>query len=153
MVQEGGPGTPKKPVAAVIIVVMGVGAVAALGYYTFESGKCTGYPPGGDCAAPYSYSFLISVNYTGPWRLAYTGQTNVGESDPTNVTGTRTGSGYYSTQVALSGLNDRMLTLCVQAQKQDGSNSTLFLSTDPPYPTKNTSMPYGSVSACVGVAP
>ena len=102
--------------------------------------------------APYSYSFPISVNYTGPWKLTYTGQTNVGESNPTNVTGARTGNGYYSMQVTLAGLNNRMLSVCAQAQKLDASNSTLLLGVGPLYP-KNTSVPYGSISACGGVVP
>ena len=102
--------------------------------------------------APYGYTFSVSVNYTGPWRLAYTGQTNVGEPNPANVTGSWTGSGYYSTQVTLGGLNNRMLTLCAQAQKLDGSDSTLFLSIFPPYPN-NTSIPFGSVWDCGSVAP
>jgi hypothetical protein len=78
----------------IVIVVIVVGAVAALGFYTFGSEACSGYPPGGNCVAPYSHSLPISVNYTGHWRLTYSGQTNVGESNPTNVTGTRTGSGH-----------------------------------------------------------
>jgi hypothetical protein len=55
-------------------------------------------------------------------------------------------------QVTLAGLNNRMLTLCARAQKLDASNSTLFLSINSLYP-KNISAPYGSVSACGGVAP
>jgi len=136
----------------IIIVVVAVGAVAALGYFTFESAACSGYPPGGNCVAPYSSTFTISVNYTGPWKLTYSGQTNVGESNPSNVTSTSTGMGYVSVPVTLAGLNNRMLTLCAQAQKLDASSSTLFLSIDSLYP-KNTSMPYGSVSACGGVVP
>ena len=135
-----------------MIVVIVVGAVAALGYYTFESGVCSGYPPGRNCVAPYCYPFPISVNYTGPWKLTYTGQTNAGESNPTNVTGTRTGNDYYSMRVTLAGLNNRMLTVCAQAQKLDASKSTLLLSVGPLHP-KNTSAPYGSVSACGGVVP
>lgn len=150
--QENGPSSRQRPAVVIAIVVVVVGAVAALGYYTAGSGTCSGYPPGGNCVAPYSYSFPISVNYTGPWRLTYTGQTNVGESNPTNVTEARTGSGYYQVQVTLAGLNNRMLTICAQAQKLDASNSTLFLSINSLYP-KNTSAPYGSVSACGGVAP
>lgn len=102
--------------------------------------------------APYSYSFTVYVNYTRPWRLTYSGQMNVGESNPTNVTGMHTGTGYYSTSVTPSGLDNRMLYLCAQARKLDGSSSTLFLSVNSLYP-KNASTPYGSVSFCGRVAP
>jgi hypothetical protein len=150
VVQENGPGSRRRSVVVIVIVVIVVGAVAALGYYTFEPGTCSGYPPGGNCVVPYSYSFTISVNYAGPWRLTYTGQTNAGESNPTNVTGTRTGTGNISASVTLGGLNNRMLTLCARAEKLDASNSTPFLSIF--YP-KNTSTPFGSVSTCGTVAP
>jgi len=152
MVQESQPPHRRTPLVVIIIVVVVVMAVAALGYYTFETVACSGYPPGGNCVAPYSYTFTISLNYTGSWRLTYSGQTNAGESNPSNVTGTSSGTGYLSVPIALSGLNNRMLTLCAHAQKLDASSSTLFLSIDSHYP-KNTSMPYGSVSTCGGVAP
>ena len=147
------PSRPRRtPLVVITIVVVVVATVAALGYYTLKSGTCSGYPPGGDCVALYSHTFTISVNYTGPWRLTYSGETNVGESNPSNVTGTNTGTGYHSASVTLSGLNDKMLTICAQAQKLDASSSTLFLGIDSLYP-KNTSIPHGSVSTCGGVAP
>ena len=136
----------------IIIGVVAVGAVAALGYYTFESAACPGHPLGENCVAPYSYTFTISLNYSGPWRLTYSGQTNVGESNPSNVTSTSSGTGYFSVLVTLSGSNNRMLTPRAQAQKLDASSSTLFLSIGSLYP-KNTSMPYSSVSTWGGVAP
>jgi len=100
--------------------------------------------------APYSYSFTVSVNYTGPWKLTYHGQINVGESNPTNVSGTRTGTGYFSVPVTHSGLNNRVLALCAQAQKLDASNRTLVLAITG---HNQTSLPYGSTSTCGGVAP
>jgi hypothetical protein len=143
---------PSPTIIVAIIVIILIGAVSAIAYYTVKFSSCSGNPPGGNCVAPYSNTFTISVNYTGPWRLHYSGQTNVGEANPFNVTGTRTGTGNFSEPVTLSGLNNRMLTICAQAQKLDASSSTLLLSIVPLSP-KNTSTPFGTVSACGAVAP
>ena len=61
---------------AAVISVIAVVLVAAAGYslFAYEHSYppfCSGYPPGGNCAGNYSYTFTISVNYTGPWRLTY----------------------------------------------------------------------------------
>lgn len=111
---------------------------------------CSGYPPGGNCLATYSYTFTLSVNYTGPWRVSYQGYNSLGRSNPTSVSGNLSGSGFYSRAITLSGLNNAGLTLCAQAQKLDGSDSTLVL-TITGY--NETSAPYGSVSYCGGVVP
>jgi hypothetical protein len=115
---------------------------------TFSS--CTGYPPGGNCLATYSYTFTISVNYSGPWMLTYQGYNSLGKYNPLNVSGNFTGSGFYSKDVTLSGLNNSGLTLCAWAQKLDGSNSTLILMVTG---YNETSLPYGSTSYCGGVVP
>src|ERR1700733_3087207 len=61
------------------------------------SSSCSGYPPGGDCLATYNYTFAISVNYTGPWKLSYQGYDSMGTpSNPTNVGGNDTGTGFFS---------------------------------------------------------
>ena len=151
--QEPQPPSGARPVIIVaIIVIILVGTIIAIAYYTVKASSCSGYPPGGNCVAPYSNTFTISVNYTGQWSLNYSGLTNVGEANPYNVTGTHTGTGYFTVPVTLSGLNSRMLTVCAQAQKLDASNATIFLSVGPLYP-KNTSAPHGTVSECGTVAP
>jgi hypothetical protein len=153
MAQQPHPPSSKGPIVLVaVIAIILVGAISAIVYYTVKTSSCSGYPPGGDCVAPYSYTFTIVVNYTGRWSLNFTGQTNVGEANPTNVTGTHIGTGYFTVPATLSGLNTRMLTICAHAQKLDPSTSTLLLSIDSLYP-KNTSTPYGPVSTCGGVAP
>jgi hypothetical protein len=147
------PHSSKRPIVIIaVIAVILVGAISAIAYYTVKTPSCSGYPPGGNCVAPYTYTFTIAVNYTGRWSLNYTGQTNVGEANPYNVTATHTGTGAFTVPATLSGLNTRMLTICAQAQKLDASNWTLLLSIDSLYP-KNTSTPYGTVSACGAVAP
>jgi len=147
------PSSSKRPIVIVaVIAIILVGAISVVAYYTVKTPSCSGYPPGGNCVAPYSYTFTIAVNYTGRWSLNYTGQTNVGEANAYNVTGTHTGTGAFTVPATLSGLNTRMLTICAHAQKLDASDSTLFLSIGPLYP-KNTSTPYGNVSTCGSVAP
>ncbi|HXW94802.1 MAG TPA: hypothetical protein VEJ19_03765 [Nitrososphaerales archaeon] len=123
--------------------------------YTFTVTKtvtttCSGYPPGGDCITPYSYTFALSVNYTGSWKVAYQGYNSLGRSNPTNVSGGYSGTGSNSTMITLIGLSNNGLTLCAQAQKLDSSNRTLTL-TITGY--NETSLPYGVVSYCGGVVP
>lgn len=84
----------KRPILIVaVIAIVVVSAVSVMGYYSVKLSSCSGYPPGGNCVAPYNYTFMIAVNYTGRWSLNYTGQANVGEANPYNVTGTRGGTG------------------------------------------------------------
>jgi hypothetical protein len=115
-----------------------------------SSSTCSGYPPGGNCLAIYSYTFTLSVNYTGPWKVTYQGYNSLGKSNPINVSGSRSGTGYFSIPITLSGLNNNGLTLCAQAQKLDASNSTLILTVTG---HNETSVPYGTVSYCGGVVP
>ena len=117
---------------------------------TTTSTSCSGYPPGGNCPGTYSYTFTISVNYTGPWKLTYQGYNNLGQYNLTGVSGNATGSGFYTKSVTLSALNTGGLTLCATAQKLDGSSSTLILTVTG---FNETSIPYGSVSYCGGVVP
>jgi len=153
MAQQPPPHSSKRPIVIVaVIAIILVGAISAIAYYTAKTSGCSGYPPGGNYVAPYSYTFTIAVNYTGRWSLNYTGQTNVGEADPYNVTGTDAGTGYFTVPITLSGSNTRMLTICAHAQKLDASGSTLFLSIGSLSP-KNTSTPYGALSTCGSVAP
>lgn len=108
---------------------------------TVSSSSCSGYPPGGDCLATFNYTFTISVNYTGPWKLSYQGN---------DARGNDTGSGFFSKAVTLSGPNNNFLTLCATAQKLDASNSILILTVTG---SNETALPYGSTSYCGGVVP
>lgn len=111
------------------------------------SSSCSGYPPGGNCITTYNYTFTLSVNYSGPWKLTYQGYNSLGES---NVSGSYDGTGFNSRAITLSGLNNSFLTLCAQAQKLDASSSTLILTITG---HNETSIPYGSTSYCGGVVP
>lgn len=111
---------------------------------------CSGYPPAGDCITTYSYPFTITVNYTGSWKLSYQGYNSLGESNPTNVSGSYSGTGFNSTTIVLTGLGNGGLTLCAWAQKLDASNAVLVLTVTG---HNETSLPYGVVTYCGGVVP
>jgi hypothetical protein len=115
-----------------------------------STSSCSGSPPTGDCISAYSYTFTLSVNYTGPWKLAYEGCSGMGTCSLTPVMGSLNGTGFFSTPVTVSGLDNNGLTLCAQAQKLDGSGATLILTVTG---YNETSLPYGSTSYCGGVAP
>ena len=117
---------------------------------TTTSSSCSGYPPGGNCPGTYSYTFTVSVNYTGPWKLTYLGYNYLGKTNPTNVSGSYTGSGFFAKNVTMTSVDTGGLTLCGTAQKLDGSSSTLILTVTG---YNETSLPYGSVSYCGGVVP
>ena len=118
---------------------------------TTTSSSCSGSPPTGDCPGAFSYTFTISVNYTGPWTLTYEGCSGMSPcSPPTPVMGSLNGTGYYSKPVTLTGPDSSGLELCAQAQKLDGSNNTLILTVTG---YNETSLPYGSTSYCGGVVP
>ncbi len=117
---------------------------------TGSSSSCSRYPPDGNCPGTYNYTFTASVNYTGPWKLTYLGYNNLGKTNPTNVSGNYTGSGYFAKNVTMTSVDTGGLTLCANAQKLDGSNSTLILTVTG---HNQTSLPYGSTSYCGGVVP
>jgi len=101
--------------------------------------SCSGNPPGGDCISAYSYTFTLSVNYSGPWKLTYQGYNSLGEFNPTDVSGSYNGTGFFSIPMTVSGLDNNGLTLCAQAQKLDGSDATLILTVTG---YNETSLPY-----------
>ena len=145
-------------VAAIIVISVAVFVVSQaspVGPTTHSpnpgsSSSCSGYPPNGDCLAIYSYAFTVSVNYTGHWELTYQGYNSLSRSNPTNVTGSYSGTGFYSVPITVKGLNNNGLTLCAQAQKLDGSSATLILSV---MGSNQTSTPFGEVTYCGTVVP
>jgi hypothetical protein len=134
------PGGPNHPVTSTVAI-------------TSTTANCSGYPPGGNCPGNYSYTFVISINYTGPWKATYYGYHSVGAyfGQSGNYTGgALTGTGDSSRSITLTGPNTNGLALCARAQKLDASNSTLVLTITG---HNETSLPYGSVSYCGGVVP
>jgi hypothetical protein len=142
--------------AAVVPLYWSASYIAGDGYLPSLPPFCYSYPPGGNCHADYSYSFTVTVNYSGSWSLEYYGFHN-GEVQGPNSSSyylsstSNRGQGNYEKTVALSGDNFYFLWLCAKAQKLDSSNSTLTLTID--VWSNSTSLPYGSTYRCGGVAP
>lgn len=140
-------------IAVAAFVFVGGGVTFWL-YQTHQPPFCSGYPPGGDCPGNYSNTFLVSINYTGPWRASWFGYHSVGATigQPGNYTGgTFSGNSPAQESITLSGPNTNGLAICVQAEKLDPSNSTLtvtFLAS-----AGETSQPFGQAEACGGVVP
>ena len=139
----------------VALLIVAIVAGGGVGYHVSSSNgtitkivttTCSGYPPAGDCITPFSYSFNLRVNYTGPWKVEYQGYNSGGR----NITGSYGGAGFNSTIITLTGLSSGFLTLCAQAQKLDASNGLLTLTVTG---YNETSVPYGEVSYCGGVVP
>jgi hypothetical protein len=115
--------------------------------------SCSGNPQGGGSNAAggtYSYTFPLTLNYSGPWTLTYQGYDSMGESNPTSTSGNCSGTGIFGISVTVSGPTSDALTLCAQAQKLDSSNATMTLTITG---HNETSLPNGSVSYCGGVVP
>jgi len=118
-----------------------------------ESGaSCTGSPQGSPETGTgmFSYTFPLTVNYSGPWTLSYQGYASMGKSNPTDTNGSCIGGGPFALSVTVTGPNTSGLTLCAQAEKLDSSSSTLILRVTG---YNETSTPNGSVSYCGGVVP
>jgi hypothetical protein len=145
---------------AIIVLVIVIGVVASIylvetivilggGYPPF----CSGYLPGGNCHSDITYDFTIVVNYSGSWKVDYRGFHNGENSTPNsdaNYTGGEfSGEGYGTKTVTISGDNYYYLQLCATAHKLGTSDLTLTLSV---IASNSTSLPYGSISNCGGVA-
>jgi hypothetical protein len=118
-----------------------------------SAATCAGSPQGGgsNAAGPtWNVNLPITVNYTGPWTLTYQGYDSLGRSNPTNTSGSCSGTGFYSLPVSVSGPTSDSLTLCAQAQKLDSSDATMILTITG---DNETSLPNGSVSYCGGEIP
>ncbi|MGA2663582.1 MAG: hypothetical protein ABSF83_01380 [Nitrososphaerales archaeon] len=144
-----------KAVVAAVIIALGVGLAALLLYETGQPPFCAGSPPAGDCPGSFSYTFQITVDYSGQWQVSYYGFHGVGAPpDAFSGTGNYTGGSYGGTGTAergvtLSGPDTSGLTLCVQAEKLDSSGSSLALRVDSS--TNSTALPSGRTSVCIGV--
>ena len=109
------------------------------------------------CGGPYpicpanAQTFTLSVNYTGSWRVAYQGYDTAGCSNCNNnaslvLRGSYDGSGFNSRNITVTAQGYGW-TLCAQAQKFDSSNSVLVLHVSGAQ--NETSLPFGTTSACV----
>lgn len=131
--------TTKRHTAIFALVIILIGTVTYI-FAAYEYNYppfCSGYPPGGDCPGTYTYTFTISVNYTGPWRLTYQGFLGMGESNPAGVSGNLTGSGPSSQPVTLFGPNNNGLTIC--ATRGEARRLELHPNSDGNRPERNLS--------------
>ena len=71
-------------------------------------------------ATPFYYS--ISINYTGSWKLVYSGQNGTQDFQ-----GNKSGSGYFNTTIVTYGVGYVENKLCATAMKLDSQNITLTL--------------------------
>lgn len=132
-----------------VAFVLGIVLVSAVGYavLTYEAAQSN-----------YSFTFSISVVYSGNWQVTYYGFRNVVGIPSDSFSGSRNytggvfaGGGSGTKAVVLSGPNNGGLTLCVVAQKLDASNNMIGLGLGSRLNT--TSAPNGKVSLCLGVVP
>jgi hypothetical protein len=151
---------PSRLVSVVTVFVLAGTSVYVL--WAYEYGQppfCSGYPPGGNCPGNISYTFRISVNYTGPWQATYYGYHVVWQPSKPYAgaehytKGDFVGTGFGGKNVTLSGPNTTGVTLCVQAQKLDSSSSVMTLSIEPRVNSNSTSLPMGITNLCVSVVP
>lgn len=82
--------------------------------------------------------------------MTYLGYNNLGQTNPTNVSGSYTGSGFFAKNVTMTSVVTGGLTLCATAQKLDSSNNTLIVTVTG---SNETSVPYGSTSYCASAVP
>jgi len=151
----------KKALALLIVsvVLIGSGAYVVWLHATGQPPFCSGYPPGGDCPGNYSYSFQVSIDYSGSWSAIYCGFHSVGAPQNScvgidNYTGgSFSGTGSSTRPITLSGPDTNGLAMCVQAEKLDTSNNTLTLSIGASTDNDNTSRPSGTATLCQGVVP
>jgi hypothetical protein len=122
---------------------------------TASTSSCTNPPsyPATPCPYVFSFSFPISITYSGSWNMSYQGY--YGSSPPygrpSNVSGSDTGSGNYNRTITLTG-GIQELTLCALAKKLDSSsNQVLTLIVD--QRASSTSQPYRETTVCETVAP
>jgi hypothetical protein len=144
----------KSAEVGIVIAIIVVASISVVGYLTYMSSRCSGYPPGGNCPGTYSYAFKTDINYSGGWKQIQYMYHSVGKpsAGTANYTGgTVLGSGPSTGSLTLTGPNNQGLTLCIIAEKLDSSNATLVFSIDSM--TNETSLPYGHTTVCEAVVP
>jgi hypothetical protein len=134
-------------VAVSFISIVAIGQI----HYGTSTTSTTKYPVG--------WIFYVVISYDHQWNVSYQGYNGPGQNDPTNR-GNYSGSGSMTAAIGVNGTFSNGLTLCIDAQKKDSSNSTLVAYIYPDNPSFNginyrgvTTKPYGTVSVCFQSAP
>ena len=102
------------------------------------------------CPHFFNLTYIASVNYRGAWGLSYQGYLGDNTSVPPIEVGNFYGHGSTNESIMVSGTDTYGITVCVEAQKLDASNSMLVLRIFPPTNVSNqTSLPYGTTESCL----
>jgi len=109
---------------------------------------CTG-TGGLGCPHFFDQTYILSVNYNGPWGVSYQGYLGEGTSGAPVQSGNFYGHGASNESVTVSGTDPYAITICVEAQKLDASNSLLVLRILPTDVANQTSVPYGTTMSCL----
>ena len=94
-------------------------------------------------------TFTLSVNYGGAWGLSFQGYLGEGTSGAPVQSGSFYGHGATNESVTVSGIDTYAITICVEAQKLDASNSMLVLRILPTDVMNQTSLLYGTTMSCL----
>lgn len=83
-------------------VVVGAAVFAAAPFATktvaVSSSSCSGYSEYGTCLLTFSWTFALSVNYSGAWELAFQGYASLHTIDPLVSVTSFNGSGFIPHQ-------------------------------------------------------
>ena len=104
------------------------------------------------CPHFFNQTFIISVDYSGPWGLSYQGYLGTGTSGSLIEAGNFFGHGSTNESITVSGTDTSGVTACVEAQKLDASSSVLILKLPTSNTVNQTSLPYGTAKLCMAYA-
>ena len=113
--------------------------------------SCT-YTGGIGCPHSFNQTYTVSVDYSGPWGATYEGYLEVGQSGTPAESGSFYGLAPKNESVVFAGTLTFGTTFCVTAQKLDASNAMLIVRILPSEATNQTSVAYGTASACIETA-
>jgi len=124
--------------------------VRTITLYTNATSTSTTCTSTGGIGCPHNFNmiFLISVDYLGPWGATYQGYLGGRESGRLVESGSFYGHSSTNESVTVRGTDSYGVTLCVEAQKLDASNSELALSVSGQV-NNQTSLAFGTAKVCV----
>jgi hypothetical protein len=107
---------------------------------------------GTGCPHLITQTFNLTIRYNGPWGATYYVYLGLGVLGPPVETGSFYGAKPATETIFASGVDIYGITTCLVAQKLDGSNSTLAITTPNSSLGNETSIPFGSTRFCVAYA-
>ncbi|MDG7000112.1 MAG: hypothetical protein JRN15_13480 [Nitrososphaerota archaeon] len=118
---------------------------------TTSTSTCT-FTGGIGCPHFFNQTYVLSVDYGGPWGLSYQGYLGTGTGGTLAEAGNFFGHGPANESITVSGTDTSGITACVEAQKLDGSSSVLTLRLLTGNAVNQTSLPYGIAKICMAYA-